>query len=164
MFSDLEALYWTLIIIMFVIGFAGLIYPIIPSVLFIVGGFLLFGAFFGFEEFGYQFWLIEGVFVAVLFAADYVANLMGVKRVGGSKAAIWGSTIGLLIGPFIIPIAGIIIGPFVGAVLAELLVHKKDFNESVKVGLGSLIGFISGVFAKTIIQLVMIGYFLYTVL
>lgn len=85
MFSELEALYWTLIIIMFVIGFAGLIYPIIPSVLFIVGGFLLFGAFFGFEEFGYQFWLIEGVFVAVLFAADYVANLMGVKRVGEAR-------------------------------------------------------------------------------
>ncbi|MGM0921154.1 MAG: DUF456 domain-containing protein [Bacillota bacterium] len=159
-----EIIYWALIILMFIIAFAGLIYPIIPSVIFIVGGFLLYGAFFGFQEYGYQFWLIEGVFVAVLFAADYVSNLMGIKRVGGSKAAIWGSTIGLLIGPFLIPIAGIIIGPFLGAVIAELLVHKKDMKESVKIGLGSLIGFISGVFAKTIIQLIMIGYFLFVVL
>ncbi|MTH52433.1 DUF456 family protein [Bacillus mangrovi] len=160
----MDFLYWTLIIAAFIIAFAGLIYPVIPSVVFIVGGFLLYGFFYGFGSFGYTFWMIEGIFVAVLFAADYVTNLMGIKRVGGSRAAIWGSTIGLLVGPFAIPIAGILIGPFIGAVIAELIVHKKDLKTSVKVGLGSLIGFISGVFAKSIIQLIMIGYFLYAVL
>ncbi|MGD6815453.1 DUF456 domain-containing protein [Metabacillus sp. 84] len=160
----MDFLYWALIIAAFVIAFVGLIYPIIPSVVFIIGGFLLYGWFYGFDQYGYTFWIIEGIFTAVLFAADYVTNLIGVKRVGGSKAAIWGSTIGLLVGPFAIPIAGILIGPFIGAVLAELLVHKKDFTTSVKVGLGSLVGFISGVAAKSVIQLIMIGYFLYVVL
>ncbi|KZZ86333.1 MULTISPECIES: DUF456 domain-containing protein [Bacillaceae] len=160
----MDFLYWALIIAAFVIAFAGLIYPIIPSVVFIVGGFLLYGLFYGFDEFGYTFWIVEGIFVAVLFAADYVTNLIGIKKVGGSKAAIWGSTIGLLVGPFAIPIAGILIGPFIGAVIAELIVHKKDFTTSVKVGIGSLIGFISGVFAKSVIQLIMIGYFLFVVL
>ncbi|MBS2969705.1 DUF456 family protein [Metabacillus sp. KIGAM252] len=160
----MDFLYWALIIAAFAIAFAGLIYPIIPSVVFVVGGFLLYGLFYGFDQFGYTFWIIEGIFVAVLFAADYVTNLIGIKKVGGSKAAIWGSTIGLLVGPFAIPIAGILIGPFIGAVIAELIVHKKDLKTSVKVGIGSLIGFISGVFAKSVIQLIMIGYFLFVVL
>lgn len=149
---------------MFVVSFIGLIYPIIPSVIFIVGGFLLYGLFFGFHSLNYIFWIIQGIFVAILFAADYVTNLIGIKKFGGSKAAIWGSTIGLLIGPFVIPIAGILVGPFLGAILAELIVHKKDVKTSVKIGIGSLIGFISGVFAKATIQLIMIGYFIFVVL
>ncbi|WP_146738041.1 DUF456 domain-containing protein, partial [Bacillus tropicus] len=98
----------------FVIAFIGLVYPVIPSVIFIVAGFLLYGFLFSFSPYSYLFWLIEAVFAAVLFAADYVSNLLGVKRYGGSRAAIWGSTIGLLIGPFVIPVAGIILGPFIG--------------------------------------------------
>ncbi|MRX71273.1 DUF456 family protein [Bacillus lacus] len=160
----MEFIYWALIIIMFVIAFAGLIYPIIPSVLFIIGGFLIYGAFFGFQSFTYTFWLIQGVFVAVLFAADYAANLLGVKKFGGSNASIWGSTIGLLIGPFVIPVAGIIIGPFIGAVAAEMLVHRKSVKQACKIGLGSLIGFISSLFAKAVIQLIMIAYFFFVIL
>ncbi|MGM0874276.1 MAG: DUF456 domain-containing protein [Bacillota bacterium] len=160
----MEFLYWSLIVLMFIIAFVGLIYPIIPSVVFIVAGFVLYGFLFEFTELTMTFWMIEGLFVAVLFGADYMANLIGVKKFGGSKAAIWGSTIGLLVGPFVIPIAGIILGPFIGAVLAELIVHKKTFSSAVKSGLGSLVGFISGVLAKSVIQLIMIGYFLFTIL
>ena len=160
----MEFLNWALIAILFIIAFVGLVYPIIPSVVFIVAGFILYGFLFEFTKLTVVFWIIEGVFVAVLFSADYLANLVGVKKFGGSKAAVWGSTIGLLIGPFVIPIIGILIGPFVGAVIAELLVHKKSFSDSVKSGTGSLIGFISGVIAKGLIQLIMIGYFLVKVI
>lgn len=159
----MDVLYWILIICAFIIAFVGLVYPIIPSVVFMVLGFILYGFFFSFEPLTLTFWLIQAVFTAVLFAADYVSNLIGVKRFGG-RAAIWGSTIGLLVGPFVIPIAGIIIGPFIGSVIAELLVHQKDVKTSVKVGLGSLIGFISGVFAKGLIQALMLGIFLFYVL
>lgn len=160
----MDFLYWSLIVLMFIIAFVGLIYPIIPSVIFIVAGFVLYGFLFEFTELSTVFWIIEGIFVAVLFGADYMTNLIGVKKFGGSKAAIWGSTIGLIVGPFVIPIAGIILGPFIGAILAELIVHKKNLSSAVKSGLGSLVGFISGVIAKSIIQLIMIGYFFVTIL
>ncbi|ADM38520.1 DUF456 domain-containing protein [Bacillus spizizenii] len=160
----MDLLYWLVIAAVFIIAFIGLVYPVIPSVVFIVAGFVLYGFLFSFGPYSYMFWLIEAVFAAVLFAADYVSNLLGVKRFGGSKAAIWGSTIGLLIGPFVIPVAGIILGPFIGAVCAELIVHQKDLKSAFKIGLGSLIGFLTGVIAKGIIQLLMIGYFLWTVL
>ncbi|WLR43955.1 DUF456 family protein [Bacillus carboniphilus] len=160
----MDTIIWIIIIAFFIVSFIGLIYPIIPSVLFLVGGFLVYGFYFSFTELPYSFWIVEGIFVAIIFTADYLANLYGVKRRGGSKAAIWGSTIGLLIGPFILPIIGIILGPFLGAVIAELLIHRKSLNDSIRVGVGSLIGFVSGVLAKTVIQLGMIGYFIFVLL
>ncbi|MFE8703173.1 DUF456 domain-containing protein [Cytobacillus sp. FJAT-54145] len=155
----MDYLYWAIIIALFIISFIGLIYPIIPSVLFLFAGFILYGVLFSFEPFNWLFWLIQGLFVLLLFGADYIANMIGVKKFGGSKAGIWGSTLGILIGPFVIPVIGILIGPFVGAIIAELIVNKKDFKEAVKIGFGSVVGFISSVFTKGIIQAVMIIYF-----
>jgi uncharacterized protein len=160
----MDLLYWVLIVAMFIISFIGLIYPIIPSVVFILGGFILYGLFFSFEEFSWVFWTVQILFVVLLFSADYLANMLGVKKYGGSKAGVWGSTIGLLVGPFVIPVFGILIGPFLGAVIAELLIHRKGFTEALKIGVGSVIGFISSVITKSIVQAVMIVYFLIIVL
>lgn len=152
----LEMVAWLLIGALFIIAFVGLIYPIIPSVLFILGGFIVYGLFFSFSELPWWFWLIELLFVALLFVADTVANLVGVKKFGGSKAGMWGSTIGLLVGPFVIPFAGIIVGPFLGAIIGELLVDRTDFKKAVKVGVGSVIGFLTSVVTKGALQTIMI--------
>ncbi len=159
----MEIVYWSIISILFIIGFVGLVYPIIPSVLFLLAGYILYGVFFSFEPFGWFFWLIQSFFIILLFVADYIANMIGVQKYGGSKAGVWGSTIGLLVGPFIIPFLGILIGPFIGAVAAELLVNKRDFKNSLKIGFGSVVGFISSVITKAIIQTLMIVYFLFVV-
>jgi uncharacterized protein len=160
----MEIVYWSIISILFIIGFVGLVYPIIPSVLFLLAGYLLYGVFFSFEPFGLFFWSIQGFFIILLFVADYIANMVGIQKYGGSKAGVWGSTIGLLVGPFVIPFLGILIGPFIGAVGAELLVNKRNFKDSLKIGFGSVVGFISSVITKTIIQILMIVYFLLVVL
>lgn len=160
----MDALTWILIVAFFAVGFIGLIYPIIPSVLFIFGGFFIYGFFNGFGDFSWWFWAIELLFVVLLFAADTIANVVGVKKYGGSKAAVWGSTIGLLVGPFLIPFLGIILGPFIGAVIAECVVMKLPLNKAIKAGFGSVIGFLTSVVTKGIIQVVMIIIFLIVVL
>ena len=151
---------WILIIASFVIAFIGLVYPIIPSVLFILLGFIVYGLFFSFADLGWLFWLIEILFVVLLFAADSVSNLIGVKKFGGTKAGMWGSTIGLIVGPFIIPVVGILVGPFLGAVIGELLITKTDFRQAVKSGLGSLVGFLTSIVTKGTIQIIMIIIFI----
>ena len=156
----MDILAWGIIIALFVIAFIGLIYPIIPSVLFILGGFIVYGFFYSFSDLPWWFWVIEILFVILLFGADTLSNLVGVKKFGGSKAGMWGSTIGLLIGPFVIPVAGILIGPFLGAILAELIVTRSSLEQSVKVGIGSLIGFLTSIVTKGIVQLVMIILFM----
>lgn len=152
----MEAIGWAIIVLFFVIGFIGLVYPIIPAVLFIFGGFLMYGLFFSFGDLPWWFWVIEALFVVLLFGADLLANAFGVKKFGGSRAGLWGSTLGLLFGPFIIPIIGILIGPFVGAVLAELTFNRSTIKQSLKSGVGSVVGFVTSVVTKGTIQAVMV--------
>ncbi|KGR81546.1 DUF456 domain-containing protein [Lysinibacillus odysseyi] len=159
----MEIIAWTLIVVLFIVAFIGLVYPIIPSALFILGGFVVYGLFYSFSDLPWWFWLIEVLFVALLFGADTISNLVGVKRFGGSKAGIWGSTIGLLIGPFVIPFAGILVGPFLGAVAAELLVTKTTWQQALKAGVGSLVGFLTSIVTKGILQALMIILFFFAI-
>jgi len=160
----MDLIAWVVIVALFIVAFIGLIYPIIPSVLFIFAGFIAYGLFFTFEELPWWFWAIEVLFTVLLFSADTVANLVGVKKFGGSKAAMWGSTIGLLVGPFVIPFLGIILGPFLGAFIAEIVVMKQSLQNALKVGVGSVVGFLTSVVTKGLIQIVMIIVFLIAVL
>ncbi|AYC29585.1 DUF456 domain-containing protein [Paenisporosarcina cavernae] len=159
----MEAVSWVFVIALFVIAYVGLIYPIIPSVLFVFLGFVVYGLFNGFSEMTWTFWVIELLFLILLFGADFFSNAFGIKRFGGSKAGIWGSTIGLLVGPFILPIIGIILGPLIGAILGELLVTRSSFKQSVKTGIGSLIGFLTSVITKGIVTSLMIVIFVWYV-
>ena len=159
----MEIIGWIVAIIMFAIAFAGLIYPIIPSAIFMIGGFLLFGVLTTFEGMNWIFWLIQILFVILLFGADTLSNLVGVKKFGGSKAGMWGSTIGLLVGPFVIPVAGILIGPFLGAILAELAISRSGVKQAIKTGIGSLVGFLTSVITKGFIMIVMVMIFIFFV-
>lgn len=152
---------WIVAVLLFCIAFAGLVYPIIPSVVFILAGFLAYGFIVSFEELTWMFWVIEVLFVVLLFGADTIANLVGVKRFGGSKAGMWGSTIGLLVGPFVIPVAGILAGPFIGAIIAELLITRSGIKQAFKTGIGSVVGFLTSVAVKGVIMVIMIAIFLY---
>ncbi len=156
----IEIIGWIIIIACFIIAYIGTFYPIIPSVVFMVIGYIVYGLFFSFTELTWLFWVIQLLFVVLLFGADMAANAFGVKKFGGTKAGVWGSTIGLLFGPFIIPVAGILIGPFLGAVLAELIVTREGIKQAIKSGLGSLIGFLTSSVVKIIILTVMLVVFI----
>lgn len=157
----IEIIGWILVIASFIIAFVGTFYPIIPSVVFMLLGYILYGLFFSFNELTWLFWVIQILFVVLLFGADMAANAFGVKKFGGTKAGVWGSTIGLLFGPFVIPVAGIIIGPFLGAVIAELIVTREGFKQATKSGIGSLIGFLTSSVAKIVILTIMIVIFVF---
>lgn len=89
---------------------------------------------------------------------DYIVPVWGTKKFGGSKAGIWGATIGLVLGIFFFPPIGIILGPLAGAIIAESITGK-EFNKSFIAGLGSLFGFLMGVVIKLIASFVMTYYF-----
>lgn len=149
-----------IVILLFVIGMIGTIYPVLPGVFAIYAAFFVYGWFFSFSEFNALFWIIQTFILIVLVVADYVVGAWGVKKYGGSKASVIGSTIGIIIGPFVIPAFGLVLGPFLGAVIGELIVGTK-LKQSLLVGWGSLIGLLSSVVVKIILQLIMIVIFIF---
>jgi len=154
---------WIIVIVLFLIGMAGAVYPVLPGAVAIYAAFFIYGWMMGFEPFGLWFWLTQTTILIVLLIADYLVSALGVKRFGGKRASVIGSTVGLLVGPFVIPVAGLLIGPFIGAVIGELLVGT-EFKQALRAGLGALVGFFSGLVVKVILQLLMILLFIIWVL
>ena len=73
---------------------------------------------------------------------------MGTKKFGGSKAGMWGTTIGLIVGIFAPIPFGILIGPFVGAYIGEVMFNKTEGPQAFKAAIGSFIGFLGSTFIK----------------
>ena len=159
---------WLLIAALFALGMAGAVFPVLPGALAIYAAFFVYGFFFSFEPFGFWFWAIQSLIVVLLFVADYVVNAWGVKKYSGSKASVYGSMIGIVVGPFVIPAFGLIIGPLAGAVIGELLdgairgtrLNRAFFIQALKVGWGSLVGLFSSTVVKIALQLAMIALFI----
>ncbi len=102
-------------------------------------------------------WWVLGITAAIallVFALDYIIPAMGTKKFGGSKAGMAGTVIGLLVAIFfpILGIFGIIIWPFVGALVGELI-NKADKKTAMKAAFGSFIGFLTGTFLKFVLAL-----------
>ena len=100
-------------------------------------------------QFSLRFLIIWAVVVVVVSLVDYLVPVWGAKKFGASKRGIWGSIIGLLLGFFIFPPFGIIVGPFAGAVIGELTSGKKS-GDAMYAGFGSFAGFMTGVLLKLI--------------
>lgn len=97
-------------------------------------------------------WLL---LVIVLQAIDYITPLLGNKYSGGTSAGNRGCIAGSILGLFFLP-WGIILGPFLGAVVGELI-GGKDMSRALRSGFGSLLGFIFG----TLLKIVCCCYLLY---
>ena len=144
-------------IIFIIIGLLGCILPIVPGPpLSFIG--LLFLHFTGFRDFTSNFLLLMGTIAVVVTIIDYIVPIWGTKKFGGSKAGVWGATLGLVVGIFFFPPIGIIIGPLAGAIIAEVT-RGKEFSKSFRAGLGSLFGFLLGTGIKLIASGIMTYYF-----
>lgn len=162
-FTILDVIFWIIIIACFILSFVGLIYPVIPAVLMIWIGVVLYHFGINPDELTWISWTMLVVLTILLFLADYLANLHFVDKAGGSKWGMRGATIGLIAGSFVIPPFGVIVLPFALVLISEMM-QKKTFQESIKVAIATLIAFLSGTFAKSIIQLIMIVVFIVDVI
>ena len=92
-------------------------------------------------------WLALTVAVSVI---DYFLPAWMTRRFGGSRAGAIGATVGGFAGFCLFPPLGIVLGPFFGAVLGELLHDKSDPGKALLVGIGSFLSFIVGTGIKLV--------------
>lgn len=133
------------------------IVPILPGTVFVIPGILLYGVIASFEPFSTLFWVGQVVLILFNFLSDNIAQMFGIKKMGGSKAGMIGATIGMFILPFLLaplgPLAiifGPLLGAVIGAVVGEMLMRRRA-KEVVKVGWGSALSFFAGTFLKLIL-------------
>jgi len=148
----------TLASILILLGVIGSFLPVLPGPLTGWIGFLVFYLIKAIAI-NYTFLIITFIVALGIWILDYIIPAMGTKRFGGSKAGMIGTTVGLIVG-IIAPIPfGIIIGPFAGALIGELL-NKSDFNNALKAAFGSFLGFIASTFMKFIVSIVFLGLYI----
>ncbi len=158
----MDIILWIVVIASFIVSYIGLIYPVLPSPLFLWIGLLAYQFGINSDELSIWFWLTMAVLTFILIISDIIINSKAVKKYGGSK---WGERmagVGVIVGSFIIPPFGVIIVPFVLVLLTEL-VQKRQMNEAFKSSLGALIGFLGGTVAKLMIQTFIIIWFLLSI-
>lgn len=134
--------------ILLLIGFFGTFVPVLPGAPLAWCGLLL-CYFSNYNTITVTCLIITAIFAIVVSVLDNFAPIIMTKNFGGSKKAITGSTIGLIIGFFIGP-AGIILGPFLGALVGELINNNGNWDGVFKAALGAFIGFLLGTGLKMI--------------
>ena len=142
--------------ILVIVGVIGCILPVIPGPAISFSSLLLLQLK-STPPFSSEFLIWFGVIMVIVTALDYIVPAYGTKKLGGSKSGVRGSIIGLVLGIFFFPPIGIIIGPFIGAVVGELMIGKSS-NVAFRSGLGSFIGFLTSTLLKLIYSFV-VGYY-----
>lgn len=91
------------------------------------------------------------LFVTIVISIlDFYLPSRGVKWGGGSKYAVYGTNIGLLVG-IIFPVPlGFLIGPFLGAFLGEFVFAKTRFELALKAAFGSFIALMGSIIIKVL--------------
>lgn len=154
---DTQTAYYIIAVVLVLIGLAGTVLPAIPGLPLMFGGMLLGAWAGGFAQIGIATLVILGLLTVVAMVTDFWVTALGAKRMGASGKAIVGASLGTLVGLFF-GIWGLFLGPFVGAALGELL-HQRQMQQAVRVGLGTWIGLLFGVVLKLGLACTMLAIF-----
>ena len=138
-------------------GLAGSVLPALPGIPMVFGGIWLVAAVDSYRHLGLWWLLGIGALGTIGVIVDFIAASLGAKRVGASPGALWGAGAGTLIGMFF-GIPGLLLGPFVGALLGELASGSSALR-SAHVGVGTWLGLLAGALFKLVISFVMVGLF-----
>ncbi|VAV82830.1 probable membrane protein NMA1128 [hydrothermal vent metagenome] len=142
------------------LGIIGSMLPILPGPLTSWIGLLLFHL----TDAVPMNWTFLGITLAIailVWLLDYIVPALGTKKFGGSKAGMVGTTIGLLVAIFfpIFGVFGIIVWPFIGAYVGELL-NKSNSDRALKAAFGSFLGFLTSTFIKFVVAVIYLGLFI----
>jgi len=143
--------------ILLIAGILGAFIPILPGPPLSFIGLLLI-QWSGFGSFSFAFLAVfAGITIAVTIM-DYVLPSLMTKKFGGSRAASIGSFLGLLAGLFFFPPWGIIVGPFFGALIGELINNRANGARAFKAACGAFLAFFVSTGIKLIVSSIMLFY------
>lgn len=145
---------WIIFVILIVVGFVGVLLPGLPGLfLFFIASALIYW----FNPGVLSGWTVFLMFIGFLatFPIDILGTLVGAKWGKATKWGLLGATIGGVLGLFF-GLPGIIIGPILGAFIAELIFKKRSLKESATAGAGAGMGLFISTAGKALLALLLI--------
>jgi uncharacterized protein YqgC (DUF456 family) len=159
---DWNILWYVIAGFVIVAGFVGSIMPNLPGIPVMFGGMLLAAWVGHFQKIPVWVIVVLGVLAGFSVLFDFVAGSYGARRYGASRAAVWGAFLGTIVGLFF-GIPGILLGPFIGAVIGQLA-SGSAIHHAARVGVGTWIGLLIGTAIKLAVAFMMLGTFVLALL
>jgi len=141
-------------------GMVGIIIPVLPGIPYMLAIALIFGAASGFKTLGALEIIILTGLAVLSVAIDYLSGTVGAKYGGAKKMSLLLGFIGLIVGLFVLPPFGGVIGLFAGIFLGEILGHRGG-KKAVRAATAGVLGAVLGVAINFLLGLVFIGLFIY---
>jgi uncharacterized protein YqgC (DUF456 family) len=113
-----------LVAVAIAVGFVGIVVPLLPGTLLVLGAIAVWAV----VEQNVAAWVTLGVVAALLAASTLIKYLWPVRRMRAADVSTWSLAAGAMlgiIGFFVIPVLGLVIGFVLGVYLAEL-VNRRD--------------------------------------
>lgn len=147
--------------VLLLVGLIGTVLPVLPGPPIAWAG-LLAAHFSNYSQI--EIWILIATGIAAIFVTvmDNIFPSIMTKKAGGSKAATWGCTIGLVVAFFLGPIF-ILIAPFAGAYIGEMIHDSSDAKRALKAAFGAFKGFLLGTGIKIITVMCFIWLFLWSI-
>ena len=112
---------------------------------------------------GWFFWTVLVIASIFIFVSDFIANKLFLQKADSSE---WSGRVGplaIIIGAFIFPPFGLILVPFAAVFVTELL-HKKPYQEALRLAGITVVSFLTSTLAKAIVQVGIIILFIIAVI
>ncbi|MGU3126892.1 DUF456 domain-containing protein [Staphylococcus aureus] len=142
----------------FMLAFVGLIKPIIPSVLVLWVGFLIYQFGFHNQHLSWVFYVSMALLTILILCADFLANKYFVNRFGGLKFGEYAKFNWCGYWMFCFTAIWNYYYTFYLVFIVELI-QGYSFERAVKVSIGSIVAFLTSSIAQAIIMFIMIVWF-----
>lgn len=147
----------SLALLIMLAGLVGNVIPALPGTPLVLVGAVAHRLYFGATSASNTVMVVLVVLALAALLLDLLATMLGAKKFGATWRGALGAVIGGVVGLFF-SLPGIILGPFIGATLFELL-GRKEFKQAARAGVGAVVGLFLGVVGKCSISVIMIALF-----
>lgn len=145
--------------VLMVAGLAGVFLPLLPGIPLAWLGLFIYAIGTGFDRISILTTVVFFILMLITLLFDFIAPMLGASKYRASKWGVIGAFLGFTVGIIVFQFWGVILGPFLGAFLGELIA-KRQPGRALKSALGAFLGFVAGTLVKTILILIMLGFFI----
>lgn len=115
-------LLWSVVVgVVLVIGLCGVVFPVLPGLLLMWAGVLVYGFVVGWSGLGIGVMVVATILVAIGLVTGVLVPRKAAAESGASGLAQLGGVVGAIIGFFAIPVVGVIVGALAGVLVVEYI-------------------------------------------